>query len=200
MKSKCIAALFLLVFICSVVLFQLSALGQPTSNESNEDISNQPMDHRYRMIMDRREETSMFSIAEKSAIEKRGLLDLLVKAAIKYDLEPALVVAIATQESMLNPNAQSHMGAMGLMQLMPATARNFGVKNIFDPKQNAEGGARYFRFLLNELDGNEELSLAAYNAGIAPVQQYKAVPPFEQTKTFVKRVLKLRDHYRQVLE
>lgn len=200
MKSKQIATLFMLIFLCSVVLFQFNALGQPTGKSNIEAVSNHPMDHRYRMIMDQQEESSMLSIAEKSAIEKRWLLDLLVKTAAKYDLEPALVVAIATQESMLDPKAQSHMGAMGLMQLMPATARNFGVKNIFDPKQNAEGGARYFRFLLNELNGNVELSLAAYNAGIAPVMQYKAIPPFEQTKTFVKRVLKLRDHYRQVLE
>lgn len=196
--------LLLLLALATVLPYQLIAQAQSSNHEQTPSrvastFSNLPIDYRYRMIHDVKNEVATYAIAEKSHLEKKTIIRMLVQVAEKYEIEPALLVAIATQESMLDTNARSHMGALGLMQLMPATARRFGVKNIFDPRQNAEGGARYVRFLLNEFNGTIELVLAAYNAGSAPVLQYKAIPPFAQTQTFVERVLKLRDHYRQVL-
>ena len=176
-----------------------SAFSPDVTANQPDTFSNIPIDYRYRMLHDQQNEASTFAIVEQSRMKKKALIRMLIEVADEYDLEPALVVAVATQESMLDPKAQSHMGALGLMQLMPATARHFGVKNIFDPRQNARGGARYIRFLLSEFNGVVELALAAYNVGTAPVQEYQAVPPFQQTQTFVSRVLQLRDHYRQVL-
>jgi hypothetical protein len=204
MKRIVLLTAIVLAIVAAVVTQQITMIGQPLASadnslESRLVFSNHPIDHRYRLILDNKTESSIMAIAEKSRMEKKHLLLMLTEVAQKYNLEPALVMAVATQESMLDPNARSHVGAMGLMQLMPATARRFGVKNILDPRQNAEGGARYIRYLLNQFKGNEELALAAYNAGSAPVLRYKAIPPYEQTQTFVKRVLRLREHYRQVL-
>ncbi len=205
MKRNILIIFSLIIMGALCVTHKLDAQAQSSdiNSSSKEEIisfTNHPLDHRYRLLYDDRDESSIMAIAENSRLNKRQLLKMLIDTAKGFDIEPALLVAIATQESMLDPNARSHMGAMGLMQLMPATARRFGVRNILDPKQNAEGGARYFRFLMNEFNGNVELALAAYNAGSAPVHEYNAIPPFAQTQTFVDRVLKLRDHYRQVLE
>ena len=205
MKRYIFIIMSILILAASVVTHQLNAHGQSLSEKISSltdealSFSNHPLDHRYRLLYNNQDDSTIMAIAENSHMNKRHLLKILTDVAKQFDIEPALLVAIATQESMLDPNARSHMGAMGLMQLMPATARRFGVKNILDPRQNAMGGARYFRYLLNEFNEDVELSLAAYNAGSAPVREYNAIPPFAQTQTFVKRVIKLRDHYRQVL-
>jgi len=109
-------------------------------------------------------------------------------AAQTHDVDPQLLVAIAGRESAMNPNAVSHAGACGLMQLMPATARILGIDNIFDPQENIFGAARYLRSLLDRFNGDIDLTLAAYNAGPGAVLRYNGVPPYPETQAYVKSV------------
>jgi soluble lytic murein transglycosylase-like protein len=114
---------------------------------------------------------------------------LVREYAAKQSLRPELVRAVIQVESGYNPRATSPKGAMGLMQLMPQTARELGVTNAYDPAQNIRGGTRYLRMLLDKYRGNEELALAAYNAGSGAVDKYgKTVPPYRETQDYVKKV------------
>jgi hypothetical protein len=107
----------------------------------------------------------------------------------RHGVDPRLIYAIMHQESSFKRRAMSYKGARGLMQLMPATASRFGVRNIFDPKENIEGGTRYMRFLLNMFEGDVELALAGYNAGEGAVLKYgRRVPPYRETKDYVRRI------------
>ncbi len=115
--------------------------------------------------------------------------DLVKKAAAKYGVDPHLVFALMRQESGFHSRAVSNKGASGLMQLMPATARRFGVQNIFDPVQNIDGGTRYLRFLLDMFNGDVKLALAGYNAGENAVVNYGyQVPPYRETQNYVKNI------------
>lgn len=113
----------------------------------------------------------------------------ILDSAKKHGLDPLLIYAVMHQESSFKRKAISHKGARGLMQLMPPTARRFGVSSIFDPKQNIEGGARYLRFLLNFFDGDIRLALAGYNAGEGAVMKFGyRVPPYRETQEYVRRI------------
>jgi soluble lytic murein transglycosylase-like protein len=103
-------------------------------------------------------------------------------------VDPTLVKAVALVESGFNPKARSSKGAQGLMQLMPATAAQYGVSNIHDPYQNLNAGAKHLRQLLDQYDGNVTLALAAYNAGAGAVQRYGGVPAYAETQDYVKKV------------
>jgi Transglycosylase SLT domain/Domain of unknown function (DUF4124) len=107
-----------------------------------------------------------------------------------HGVRPALVQAVIQAESAFNPMARSVKGAMGLMQLMPATAVAYGVSNAFDPVENIRAGVAYLRGLLDRYSQNEELALAAYNAGPTAVEKYKAVPPYRETRDYVSKITK----------
>ena len=114
---------------------------------------------------------------------------LVMKSAAKHGVDPNLVMAVMLQESGFNPRARSYKGASGLMQLMPATARRFGVENIYDPAQNIDAGTRYLRFLLDTFDGDVELALAGYNAGEnAVVHSGYQVPRYRETQNYVRTI------------
>ncbi len=123
--------------------------------------------------------------------------NLITEAARTYGVDPRLMVAIARRESAFNPSAVSRVGACGLMQLMPATARLLGVNDIFDVRQNVFGGAQYLRTLLDAFHGDLDLTLAAYNAGPGAVQKYNGVPPFRETRAYVASI---RAAYQRALQ
>jgi soluble lytic murein transglycosylase-like protein len=113
----------------------------------------------------------------------------IVKAARRNGLDPLLVYSLMHQESAFKSGAISYKGARGLMQLMPGTAARFGVRNIFDPEMNIEGGTRYLRFLLDMFNGDVALTLAGYNAGEGAVLKYgRQVPPYSETQEYVRRI------------
>ena len=116
-------------------------------------------------------------------------LDALIRRlSERYELAPELVRAVIRQESAFDPFAVSIKGAQGLMQLMPATARRFGVQDVFDPAENVLGGVKYLRLLLDRYDGDMRLALAAYNAGEGAVDRYKGIPPYAETRDYVQRI------------
>ena len=116
--------------------------------------------------------------------------------AEEYGVDKALVKAMIHVESGYNPSAVSPKGAVGLMQLMPETARGLSVVNSFDPVQNIRGGVRYMRFLLDSFGGNVRLALAAYNAGPSKVNRYGGVPPYGETHNYIAGVMNYRERYR----
>lgn len=121
--------------------------------------------------------------------------DLIVENARLHGVRQSLVRAVIQVESAFNPSALSPKGAMGLMQLMPATAREFGVGNAFNPTENVRAGVAYLRQLLDRYDNNEELALAAYNAGPGAVDKHgQNIPPYQETQRYVSRVNRLAGH------
>ncbi len=116
---------------------------------------------------------------------------IIRKAARKYNVDAQLIHAVIRAESAYNPKAISRVGAVGLMQLMPATAKRFGVKNRRDPYQNINGGVQYLRFLLRYFKSDTKLAVAAYNAGEGAVKKYgNQIPPYRETRAYVVKVMK----------
>lgn len=113
--------------------------------------------------------------------------ELIETVARKHGVDPALVHAVVQVESNYEPRAKSEVGARGLMQVMPATGAEFGVRNLYDPQKNLEAGVQYLKFLLARF--NPSQAIAAYNAGPAAVRKYRGIPPFPETQDYVKKVL-----------
>ena len=114
--------------------------------------------------------------------------DIIQEAAAEYDMDPNLIHAVMQAESAFHPYAVSRAGAEGLMQLMPELSDEIGVDDAFDPRENIRGGARYLKRLLDHHNGNIDLALASYNAGPGNVERYGGVPPFRETRNYVKTI------------
>lgn len=141
------------------------------------------------------------SIANKTNATENSrseIENLIEKYSEKNGLDSDFVKAVIKQESGFNPNATSHCGAMGLMQLMPSTAEGLGVTNAYDAEQNIMGGTKYLKGLMDRFDNNKSLALAAYNAGPNAVKKYGGIPPYQETQNYVKKVLSNYDNLKGV--
>lgn len=164
-------------------------------------ITNVPQgDPRYQLIYKSRftkpKGWSDSSSAERWRLNPSAFDELIRSAAQQHGIDPSLVRAVMHAESGFNPRAVSPKGATGLMQLMPGTASRFGVRDLYDPHENVRGGVAYLRFLLNLFNGDVRLAVAAYNAGEGAVQKYGGIPPYDETITYVARVMNLHGRYR----
>jgi soluble lytic murein transglycosylase len=129
---------------------------------------------------------------------RRAAYDPIIEeAAERHRVDAALIKAVIRTESNFIPYARSPKGALGLMQLMPATARRHNVWRAFDPNENIEGGTQHLRLLLDQYNGNVRLALAAYNAGENAVERHGGVPPYPETIEYLQRVLRYRDQYQR---
>lgn len=153
--------------------------------------TNVPNHNGYRRVIRSNEPQPSRPTNSRSAYE-----DLIRAAAKRHSMDPNLIRAVIKVESDFNSNARSHKGAMGLMQLMPETARLHNVVDILDPRDNIEGGSKHLKLLLARFQGDLELALAAYNAGTGAVEKYGGIPPFAETRDYVQRVLRHYDAYR----
>jgi soluble lytic murein transglycosylase-like protein len=127
----------------------------------------------------------------RSALDHGDLRTLVHNISREHGVDPKLVDALVRVESSYDPNAVSHRGAMGLMQLMPETARRLDIDDPFDPEKNVRGGVKEISRLVDQYSGNLQLALAAYNAGEGAVARYRGVPPYAETRDYVSRILTL---------
>ena len=148
------------------------------------------------------EKAQAASAPPKSSVTVRGkqaenlYRPIILRVAHRHQIDPAMVKAIIMAESSFNPKAISSRGAVGLMQLMPNTAKSLGVVDAFDPENNINAGVLYFKRLLKEFRGDVKLALAAYNAGSRKVREYQGIPPFKTTQTYIKKVFEYYQHYK----
>lgn len=157
--------------------------------------SNVPTDPQYTMIIPPKVEPKQTGNKEKQDSRQGEFNKLIADKSYQYGLDPALVKAVIAVESDFNPRAVSEKGAMGLMQLMPLTAKDLGVSNTFDPTANVDGGVRYLRYLLDYFNWDIELALAAYHAGKSRVERHLGIPPIPATHAYVKKVKSTYSNY-----
>lgn len=158
-----------------------------------------PTDSRFKVYMrDIRKDKRLRTRFRASAFagNPKEYEPIIISCAREFGVDTCLVKAVIQAESGYNPNAVSPKGAAGLMQLMPSTARGLKVANSFDPRENIRGGVRYLRFLLDTCKGDVSLALAAYNAGLSKVSKYGGIPPYEETRNYVSRVMSYQSSLR----
>jgi hypothetical protein len=191
------------LFLSILLIADFSAAGIYRYEDENGVIhfSNCPRDPKFKLYI--RESKDDVGVEPGEAAPPFSLIDsknfdyLISEFAKKYEIEFALIKAMIRAESGFNPNAISRKGAKGLMQLMPATALRMNVSNVFNPKENIEGGVRYFKYLLSLFNNDLRLSLAAYNAGENIVAQLGTIPPYRETVDYVRKVLNFYQSYRK---
>jgi soluble lytic murein transglycosylase-like protein len=173
-----------------------------TADDGTVSLSNVPTDERYTLLIGTIQPAAVATPAAdptgKSVLAGKAGYDQVVdEVSRSFGLESALLHAVISVESRYNPKAVSRKGAAGLMQLMPATAKRYGVVDAFDPAQNLHGGAKYLRDLLGMFNNNMSLALAAYNAGEGAVIKHgNRIPPYRETRNYVSRVLDFYQRYR----
>jgi soluble lytic murein transglycosylase-like protein len=155
------------------------------------DYRSQALPVRVARSIDRYGSNRQVGVSSPSSITDvpENIKQIIDAAADKYNLPAKLIQAVVKVESNFNPRAVSSEGARGLMQLMPATARELGVRNSFDVRENIEAGSRYLKDMMDRFDGKIELALAAYNAGPGAVSKHNGIPPYRETRQYVKKVM-----------
>ena len=187
--------LFLGVLVLANAAWSLPAFSDVYVYKDNQGVltfTNVPNHSGYRRVL--REDNGRVSSGPPAGVT--GYEELIRGASDRHNIDADLIRAVIKAESAFNSNARSNKGAMGLMQLMPETARLHNVLDAFNPNDNVEGGVRHLKMLLSRYQGDIELSLAAYNAGSGAVEKHGGIPPFAETREYVRRVLSYYDSYR----
>jgi hypothetical protein len=188
------SVLFLLgLLFLSAVVFPACSSADIYRYEDEEGVvhfTDAPTDKKFKIFMrDLRKDRQLRTHFRLASGDPQEFEHLITAAAAKYGVSASLIRAVIQAESGYNPQAVSRAGAGGLMQLMPGTAKQMKVADRFNPSQNVDGGVRYLKFLLDTFKGDVSLALAAYNAGLSKVAKYGGIPPYEETRTYVSRVL-----------
>ena len=186
------------ILISLVALFGASSAHADVYMYQDKDgvinFTNAPTHAGYRRVM--RENSTTYGPATVAANPANGYDEVIQDASSRHSLDADLIRAVIKAESDFNSNARSNKGAMGLMQLMPDTARLLNVPDAYNPYANIDGGVRYLKMLLGRYQGDVTLSLAAYNAGSGAVDKHGGIPPYAETREYVRRVLQFWDQYR----
>jgi hypothetical protein len=184
-----------LLWVCPVVLLSLGAGSAQAQIYAIRDehgvltLSDKPLGENAQTFAIRGSSSIRTTSVSPASVRASQWDEVIDEQAQRHGISADLVRAVIQVESAFNPRARSPVGAMGLMQLMPGTAAELGVTNPYDPVQNIRGGVAYLRSLLDEFGGNEELALAAYNAGPGAVNKYgRVIPPYRETRDYVKKV------------
>jgi soluble lytic murein transglycosylase-like protein len=192
-----------LLLTCQVCLLMLTGIPARADIYRYEDeegivhFTDAPTDQRFKIFMRdlKKDKQLRTKLKLASSVNPAEYDQIIATCASKYGVNQSLIKAVIHAESGYNPNAVSSKGASGLMQLMPGTARSLKVSNSFDPQDNVEGGVKYLRFLLDTFRGDVSLAVAAYNAGLNKVARYGGIPPYNETRTYVNRVLSYMQTY-----
>ena len=136
------------------------------------------------------------SVSIEPAADANKFDDLINRVSKKHKMDPALIKAVVHTESYFNPNATSRVGASGLMQLMPRTAEIYGVFDLYSPLKNLDAGVRHLRYLLRRYKNKLSIALAAYNAGETAVRYYNGIPPYRETRRYIKKVIQYQSYYK----
>ncbi len=186
-KRGCVRRIFVVIFSCLffLVLASQAEIIVKYDKNGNKVITNTPsiVDNSQKKAAQKQDAPTLFQKIPQAYLDK------IKRLALQYDLQEKLILAVAKAESDFNPTAVSRKGAAGIMQLMRATAEDYGVNNRFDVDQNLAAGVKHLKYLHRKYNGDLPLILAAYNAGEEAVKKYKGIPPYEETRTYIKRVM-----------
>ena len=188
-------------FLCCLALPVCADIYSYTDSNGTPHFSNVPDDKRYAIYLRTQSDSPLTALLSQSGYRfnlanQKRFLPLIEEAARKFQIDAGLLHAVIAAESGYNPAAVSRKGATGLMQIMPDTARRYGVSNLYDPKQNIHGGAQYLRDLLQLFNNDTRLAVAAYNAGENAVIKYgNRIPPYRETIQYVPKVMAFYKQY-----
>ncbi len=194
------AAVFFVVTFILLTNVQISYAPAYESRESTKIIMDDSFSSLIKGLSIRAEDANELIALPLKPVKKTPeqlYFPIIVKISSQYKVDPLLIKAVIVAESGFKVNAVSRVGAQGLMQLMPRTAKAMGVKDSFNPEHNITGGVKYLKKLLDKYNGNVEIALAAYNAGSRNVRKYKGVPPYRETKKYIKKVSALHEKYKK---